>query len=558
MTAPRARVRTGLERLLDDPSPIAGRRFGLITNASAATADGVPAWRALFDRKDLRLAKLFGPEHGVDGGAVYMEAVTDAVHAPTGLPVVSLYGAVAASLRPSPEELEGLDALVFDIPDVGSRYYTYNWTMLLAMEACAAYGLRLVVCDRPNPLGGGLEGAPQEPGFLSFVGLHPIPVRHGLTTGELARLLRAERGFDVDLIVVPMEGWARAMPFGATGLPWLPPSPNIPTLESARVYPGMCLLEGTNVSEGRGTTRPFEVFGAPWLSPLAVVDALNARALPGVRFAPTHFRPMFEKHAGSTCAGAQILVTDPEAYRAFETGLRVIETVSRLAPGEFSWRLEPYEFDERPAVDSLSGSDRFRRMVSAGEDLAPEIARHDAAAREFAARRAPFTLYPERRPAALAFVGSHNSGKTTLLTALIPRLVAAGLRVGALKHTGKDFEDDTVGKDSQRLSAAGARVTAFVTPARTSVRRFGAGEPVEAILEREFPDCDVVLVEGFKGSTLPMVEVRRRGVDPVPIANPILRVADEDPGDGVATYASSRLDDIQARLLSELKIPARR
>jgi uncharacterized protein YbbC (DUF1343 family) len=237
----------------------------------------------------------------VDGGAIYMEAVGNAIHPPTGLPAVSLYGATWDSLRPRFEDLAGLDALVFDVADVGARYYTYNWTMMLAMEACAQAGLRLVVCDRPNPIGGAVEGAPQEEEYLSFVGMYPVPVRHGMTTGEMARFLAQEKGLDVDLVVSPVSGWARDMEFSRTGLPWVSPSPNIPTPATALVYPGMCLLEGTNLSEARGTTRPFEMFGAPWLSAGAFADALNGLDLPGVSFVPVHFRPMFDKHAGETC-----------------------------------------------------------------------------------------------------------------------------------------------------------------------------------------------------------------------------------------------------------------
>src|SRR5262249_52489348 len=227
-------------------------------------------------------------------------------------------------------------------------YYTYNWTMMLAMEACAEAGIRLVVCDRPNPNGGAVEGAPQDPDYLSFVGMHPVSVRHGLTAGEMARLLAAEERLDVDLSVSPLSGWARGTEFARTGLPWVSPSPNIPSPATALIYPGMCLLEGTNLSEGRGTTRPFEMFGAPWLDAGEVADALNVLELPGAEFIPVHFRPMFEKHAGENCGGALIRVTDAKQFRSFETGLRVIETARRLDPSRFAWRTDAYEFDTRP------------------------------------------------------------------------------------------------------------------------------------------------------------------------------------------------------------------
>ena len=537
---------------------MAGRRFGLITNPSGVTSKGVPSWKALAELRAGRLVCLFGPEHGVDGGAIYMEAVGPGVHRPTGLPAFSLYGDSIASLKPRREDLEGLDALVFDVADVGSRYYTYLWTMMLAMEAAAEAGLRFVVCDRPNPLGGHVEGAPQEPELLSFVGLHPVPVRHGLTPGEMARLLVFEKRLDVDLVVCPVEGWARETPFAATGLPWVPPSPNMPTLETALVYPGLCLLEGTNLSEGRGTTSPFLKFGAPWLQALELAEALNALKLPGVSFLPTHFRPMFDKHAGQTCGGALMRVADPVAFRSFETGLRIVETARRLNPAEFRWRTEPYEFDPRPAIDLLTGSRRFRQAVDAGEDLGPEIARHDAGARAFLERRAAHRMYPERRPAVVAFVGGHNAGKTTLLAGLVPKLAARGLRVGTIKHTTKDAEDDIAGKDSYLHAKAGAAVGAFVTPERTTSRRFGPEEPLDALLDRAFADCDLVLVEGYKSLSVPKVEVVRAGVPRPPLPGASLRVGDGAAEDGVLTLRADDLDGVAAAVLhlAGLDLPA--
>ncbi len=497
----------------------------------------------------MQLLRLFGPEHGVDGRAIYMEAVGDSVHPPTGLPVVSLYGRSVESLKTRPEDLEGLDAVIFDVADVGARYYTFVWTMLLAMEACAEAGLRFVVCDRPNPIGGAVEGAPQEAEYLSFVGLHPIAVRHGLTAGELARLLSAERHIGVDLHVIPAAGWTRETPFVTTGLPWVAPSPNIPTTATALVYPGMCLLEGTNLSEGRGTTRPFEVFGAPWLSATACAEALNALGLAGMRFLPTTFRPMFDKHAGQICGGAQIHVTDPSAYRSFETGLRILDTSRRLAPREFRWRTEPYEFDARPAIDLLTGSRSFRETLEAGHDPSGEIARHDEAARAFAARREAFVLYPDRRPAVVAFVGAHNAGKTTLIARLVPLLSALGLAVGTVKHSSRDAEDDIPGKDSQRHAAAGARVGAFVTPERTTARRFGGEESLAAVIAREFGACDLVLVEGYKALPIPKIEVTRTAVRRVPIEGVVARVTDGPAEEAMPTLASNDMDAIVETVL---------
>ena len=542
------RVSPGIDGLLADPSPIAGRRVGLITNPSGVTSEGVPTWKALHDHPEVRLTRLFGPEHGVDGGAIYMEAVGHALHPPTGLPAVSLYGDSLASLKPRREDLEDLDALVFDVADVGARYYTFVWTMVLAMEACAESGRRFVVCDRPDPIGGAVEGAPQDADHLSFVGLHPVAVRHGMTVGEMARLVAAERRLPVDLVIVPARGWARDVPFTATGLPWVSPSPNIPSPATALIYPGMCLLEGTNLSEGRGTTRPFETFGAPWLSALEVAGALNDLGLPGARFLPLHFRPLFDKHAGQTCGGALLTVTDPEAFRSFETGLQVVRTLRALDRAAFAWRTEPYEFDPRPAIDLLTGSARFRTLVDAGASIEPELERHRRGAEEFLPRRGPHLLYPERRPAVVALVGGHNSGKTTLVAALVPRLKARGLAVGTIKHTTKDAEDDVGGKDSHRHAAAGAAVAGFLTPARTTIRRFGPEADFGAVVAA-FGDCDIVLVEGYKSLPVPRIEVTRSGISRPPVASPAARVSDGPAGDGVPTYRFEDLDGIERAVL---------
>lgn len=551
MSARTRRTVPGIEALVGDPSPIAGKRIGLITNHASVTSDGTPSWKALSRVAGVNLKRLFGPEHGIDGGAVYMEGVSSAIHRESGLPVASLYGSTRESLKPRAEDLRDLDAVVFDIPDVGSRYYTYHWTMLLAMEACAEIGKSFVVCDRPNPIGGGIEGAPQDPAFLSYVGLHPIAVRHGMTSGELARLLVAERGLDLDLTVSRMRGWARDLSYAETGLPWIPPSPNIPTVESARVYPGMALLEGTNLSEARGTARPFEMFGAPWLEPLALTGALAELDLPGVSFLPTRFRPMFEKHAGETCGGAIIEVTDPSTFQPFETGLRIIETARGLAPRDFAWRSEPYEFDTRPAIDVLTGSARFREALDAGEGASAEVARHRDEGRGFLARRDPFLLYPDHRPALVAFVGGHDSGKTTLLIELVARLRARGFSVGAVKHTSRELEDDAPGKDSQRLGASGADVWALATPERTTVRRRVDGASLPELIRRDFGDCDLVLIEGFKSLPVPKVEVTRAGAARPPIPDALARVSDGPPTDSVPTY---RFDDKEGIVAAVLRL----
>jgi molybdopterin-guanine dinucleotide biosynthesis protein MobB len=372
-----------------------------------------------------------------------------------------------------------------------------------------------------------------------------------MTSGELAVLLAAERGLDLDLAVSRVRGWGRDVSYRDTGLPWIPPSPNIPTVESARVYPGMALLEGTNLSEARGTARPFEMFGAPWLEPLALTGALARLALPGVRFLPTRFRPMFEKHAGRTCGGAMLDVTNPAVFHPFETGLLVIETARRLAPGEFRWRSEPYEFDSRPAIDVLTGSARFREALDDGAGSSAEVARHRSEGRKFLARRDPFLLYPDHRPALVAFVGGHDSGKTTLLLDLVPRLRERGFAVGAVKHTSRDLEDDVSGKDSQRLGASGAEVSALVTPRRATVRREIAGRGIEDLLRRDFSDCDLVLIEGYKTLRIPKIEVTRAGAARPPIPDALARVSDEPGTDSVRTY---RFDDKEGIVAAVLRL----
>ncbi len=391
-----AAVVPGLEVLAERRfRPIAGRRAGLVCNPTAVTRGLVHAADLLHAAKGVRLEALFGPEHGVRGDAQYMAAVGGERDPRTGLPVHSLYGETAASLRPSRDALAGLDVLVFDVQDVGSRYYTYQATMMLCMEAAAEAGVAFVVLDRPNPIGGVLvEGPRLRPGFESFCGLHDVAVRHGMTVGELALLFREERRMDLDLEVVPCRGWRREVGFRGTGLPWVFPSPNMPTPETALVYPGMCLLEGTNLSEGRGTTRPFELFGAPWLDGAALCDRLTAERLPGARFRPVSFVPMFDKHRDERCGGAELFVTDREAVRPFLTGIACVAAARALAPDRFAWRTEPYEFvTDVLAFDLLCGSDRERRAIEAGAGVAELAGAFAPEERAFGRRRAPYLAY---------------------------------------------------------------------------------------------------------------------------------------------------------------------
>ncbi len=361
------RVRTGLDRLAHDADAqkyVRGRRVGLVAHPASVTADLVHA-RDVLVGAGAHLRVLFGPEHGYGGEAQDMIGVAGACDRETGAPIHSLYGATFESLSPRREWLEGLDVVVIDLQDIGSRYYTFVWTAVLVMRACHAAGVDTVVIDRPNPLGGlVVEGPPQAAPLCSFVGLEPVPVRHGLTLGELANSV-AQREQLVGLHVLAMQGWSRAMHFEDTGLPWVYPSPNMPTVDTAFVYPGGCLLEGTLASEGRGTTRPFEVFGAPWLDAHALAKAMHADGGSGFRARPLTYRPTFHKHANAVCGGVQVHVTDRAAfspYRAYLAALRAM----RVMAG-FSWRTERYEFvDAHPAIDLLTGDARVRALIDAG------------------------------------------------------------------------------------------------------------------------------------------------------------------------------------------------
>jgi uncharacterized protein YbbC (DUF1343 family) len=389
-------VRTGLDVLAArDFDTLRGLRVGLVANAATVDRQFRHAADLLARAPGVRLAALFGPEHGLFGQAQDLIAVGDQ-HAPgSSLPVHSLYGDSFASLRPTPEQLRGLDALVIDLPDIGCRYYTFAATMMLCQEAAAAAGLLAVVLDRPNPLGGvAVEGPPRQPGFESFVGFAPIVTRHGLTLGELARLYRAERGLSSPFQVVPCEGWRRDTFFDETGLPWVMPSPNMPTLETAFVYPGQCLLEGTNLSEGRGTTRPFELCGAPWIDPFTLAGRLDEEGLPGVHFRPVYYRPTFHKFAGENCGGVLLHVTDRERFQPVRTGLAVLAALRELSGSNFAWRREPYEFvADRPAIDLLFGSDRERLGLEAGSSVKELSRAWQAEEAAFEVRRRDYFLY---------------------------------------------------------------------------------------------------------------------------------------------------------------------
>jgi uncharacterized protein YbbC (DUF1343 family) len=388
------RVVTGLERVLSDrEDALAGKRIGLIANPTTVDTRFCHAVDLLAAHPKVDLRVLFGPEHGLRGDAQDMIAVGAARDARTGLPVYSLYGTDEASLTPPPESLEGLDAVVFDIQDVGSRYYTYVWTMVLAMRACAAAGVGFVVMDRPNPIGGHLvEGGAIEPGYHSFVGLCSLPNRHGLTAGEIARWVMDTEKLDLALEIVTMHGWQRSMYFEDTGLPWVLPSPNMPTRDTALVYPGMCLVEGTELSEGRGTTRPFELSGAPFIDSQALAEALAD--LPGLVPRPVVFRPTFHKWAGQPCGGVQLHVTDRETFRPYLTGVAFLREIRMRWPEHFAWRTKAYEFiADIPAIDLLAGSALVRQGIDAGAALADLAATWADAEAAFRDQRGTWLLY---------------------------------------------------------------------------------------------------------------------------------------------------------------------
>ncbi|TMQ24641.1 MAG: DUF1343 domain-containing protein [Deltaproteobacteria bacterium] len=389
-------VQTGLARLASEGSSLLeGRRLGLLVNATAVDAELRHAIDLLGARSDLKLAALFGPEHGVRGDAQDMISVDAGRDARSDLPVHSLYGSTLASLSPTPEMLDAIDVMVYDIQDVGSRYYTFVWTMVLAMRACAKAGKAFCVLDRPNPLDGlHVEGAMIAPGFESFIGLVSCPNRHGMTAGEIARWRHSVEKLDLELVVLGMRGWQRDMRFDHTGLPWVMPSPNMPTTDTALVYPGMCLIEGTELSEGRGTTRPFELAGAPYLDGHRLAADLAAMELPGVMFRPAIFTPMFHKHHSKPCGGVQLHVTNLETFRPYRTGVAFLKACYDQSPASFRWRDKAYEFvDAIPAIDLLAGGPAIREGIEAGASLDELAARWPRDEGDFAAERADYLLY---------------------------------------------------------------------------------------------------------------------------------------------------------------------
>ncbi|MEB2629060.1 DUF1343 domain-containing protein [Peribacillus frigoritolerans] len=330
------KVSPGIEVLLkEEKNVLSGKKVGLITNPTGIDSKLTSIVDLLHDDPDINLTALFGPEHGVRGDAQAGASVEYYIDEKTGLPVYSLYG---KTKKPTPEMLKDVEVLVFDIQDVGTRYYTYIYTMAYAMEAAKENDIPFIVLDRPNPQGGeSVDGPVLEPEFSSFVGLYPIPLKHGMTVGELAIFFNKKFKIGADLKVIKMKGWKRDMEYDDTGLPFVLPSPNMPTVSTTFVYPATGLIEGTNVSEGRGTTKPFELIGAPYIKSDELAGKLNALRLPGVKFRAASFTPTFSKHAGKLSHGVEIYITDREAFKAVPTGLHIIKTIQDLYPGDFEF-----------------------------------------------------------------------------------------------------------------------------------------------------------------------------------------------------------------------------
>jgi len=356
-----SQVKPGLEVLIDEQLDLVqGKRVGVITNHSAVTSDCTHIVDALL-KAGVNITALYGPEHGVWGHVADGQEIDSSKDPRTGIPVFSLYG---PTKRPTPEMLDLVDIIVYDLQDVGARFYTFTYTMSYCMQACAEVGKKFIVLDRPNPITGlKVEGRVLDPKFASFVGLHPIPFRHGMTIGELARMFNGEYGFNADLEVIPCKGWERCMWFDETGLPFVWPSPNIPTWESALAFVATCLIEGTELSEGRGTTKPFEMVGAPYVDAFKTADRLNSIGLSGVRFRATYFIPHLSKHNGVPCAGVQIHFMDRDQVNAVEVGLHVVKTLQDLHPGDFKYRERT---DGVNHFDRLAGSDDVQNSLVAG------------------------------------------------------------------------------------------------------------------------------------------------------------------------------------------------
>lgn len=385
-------VTLGVERLIAS-GRLAGRRIGLVCNPASIDSRLTHVAARLLETPGLDVRALFGPQHGFHSDL--QDNMIETPHAEDAARRIPIYSLYSETREPTPAMLDGLDVLVVDLQDVGTRVYTFVYTMAYCLRAAARAGLPVIVCDRPNPIGGTVVDGPMlEPGFESFVGLFPIPLQHGMTIGELARLFNDAFGLGADLHVEPMTGWTRGMYFDDTGLPWVMPSPNMPTLDTAIVYPGAVLIEGTLLSEGRGTTRPFELIGAPWISEIALARALESLQLPGSRFRPVRFEPTFQKHATTSCGGVQLHVTDRRTFPAVLATVALMVAVKAQEPERTWWRPPPYEYEhEKMPIDILSGSPHLREQVDGGAPARDIAAAWATGIAQFTTTRAPYLLY---------------------------------------------------------------------------------------------------------------------------------------------------------------------
>lgn len=383
-------VALGSSHLIDS-GRLAGQRVGIVANPASIDTSYTHIVDRLRRTPGVTLAAIFGPQHGFRSDV--QDNMIETPHerrAP--VPVYSLY---SETREPTAAMLDGLDVLIIDLQDIGARIYTFIYTMANCLSACARHGVDVIVCDRPNPIGGvAVEGPMLDPAYRSFVGLFPIPMRHGMTIGELAQLFNDHFALGARLAVVPMTGWTRPSYADATGVPWVMPSPNIPTLDSAIVYPGTVLFEGTLASEGRGTTRPFELIGAPWVDAERLTDEMNAGGWPGVMFRPVVFEPTFQKHAHQACGGCQIHVLDRAVFRPVATGVALIERIRAADPSQFAWRPPPYEYEhDQEPIDILAGSPALRQAIDAGASAAAIEASWAPDIEAFQRLRQPFLRY---------------------------------------------------------------------------------------------------------------------------------------------------------------------
>ncbi len=382
-------VETGLDRVGIYKDVFRGKRLGIITNHTAYNSSGKYIVDVLKGMTGVTVAALYSPEHGLRGKEQAGKGIDSQIEPVYHLPVFSLYG---QTRKPTPEMLQDIDVLVFDIQDIGARFYTYVYTMSLAMEAAAENGKGFVVLDRPNPVNGYcVEGNVLDPELRSFIGLHPIPVRHGMTAGELAKMFNEQGwlgdGVKADLVVIPMKGWRRRMWYDQTGLRFIKPSPNMPDLETAVVYPGLCLLEGTNVSEGRGTKMPFRQFGAPWIDPNLLAERLKNLNLPGMRFEPAHFTPASSKYQGQGCNGVRIIVTERDQLEPYYSGIKIVNEIYLMYPRNFQWRTGQF--------DRLCGTSTARNAITSRSSLDQLRNKWQAELKSFLKIRDKYLMYPD-------------------------------------------------------------------------------------------------------------------------------------------------------------------